>query len=148
MKQVSIDRLLYSPKIPKMMGIVLKDRQSNRFIHLFARFAEGYDVIQALSPLLRTPLQTHDLMTTVLDRLAGAVTHVIITEMQDADQTVYATIVLEAGGVTHEIEARAIDALSLAVRAQVPILARESILNWAKAQDFSEFGPFSTLWPL
>ena len=80
-------------------------------------------------------------MATLLGELRGTVRHIVITELKEAEKTFYATIVLEAAGVTHEVDARPSDALALAVRAKTPIFVEEALLEWAAQQDTAKFGP-------
>ena len=72
---------------------------------------------------------TQDLLHSVVSRLGGRTVHVRITDL--ADNTFYAKIVLMQGGNVLELDSRPSDALALALRADVPIFADESVLQQA-----------------
>jgi hypothetical protein len=73
--------------------------------------------------------QTHDLLRSVIESLEGHVSYVIVNDLNN--DTFYARIVLEHNGQTIEVDSRTSDAIALAVRAQVPIYAEESVLDRA-----------------
>lgn len=77
----------------------------------------------------RRPM-THDLLANVIDVLGGKLESVSITRAEGA--TFFATLDIRLGtGETHHIDARPSDAIALAVRTQVPILATEKLLEQA-----------------
>jgi bifunctional DNase/RNase len=73
--------------------------------------------------------QTHDLLRNVIDAVGAHVTHVLVNDLNN--DTFYARIILQQDGRTVEIDSRTSDAIALAVRAQVPIYAEESVLDRA-----------------
>jgi bifunctional DNase/RNase len=147
MKEVIIERLVHAWNMHAMTGVVLKEKDASRRLCIFVGAPEGHAIVRGLEPLQTPRPLTHDLMATLLGELRGTVRHVVITEMKEAEQTFYATIVLDAAGVTHEVDARPSDALALAVRAKAPIFVEEALFAWAEQQDTAKFGPLSPLWP-
>jgi bifunctional DNase/RNase len=73
--------------------------------------------------------QTHDLLRNIIDSLGALVRYVLVNDLNN--DTFYARIVLEIAGRQVEIDSRTSDAIALAVRAQVPIYADESVLERA-----------------
>jgi bifunctional DNase/RNase len=73
--------------------------------------------------------QTHDLLRNIIDAVGAQVSHVLVNDLNN--DTFYARIILEQNGQTVEIDSRTSDAIALAVRAQVPIYAEESVLERA-----------------
>ena len=69
---------------------------------------------------------THDLMKDLLEALDATITEVRITGLEDG--VFYAVIAFESGV---EVQARPSDAIALALRAQVPIVGAEAVLDEA-----------------
>jgi bifunctional DNase/RNase len=69
---------------------------------------------------------THDLLKILIDNLGANVVEIIITELRD--NTFFARIILEASGLTNEIDARPSDAIALAVRSDAPIFVSENVM--------------------
>ena len=72
---------------------------------------------------------THDLLKTFVDNLGANVVEVVVSELRD--NTFYAKIVLEASGLSNEIDARPSDAIALAVRTFAPIFVNETVMSSA-----------------
>ena len=72
---------------------------------------------------LRLPEET----LAAIDRLGGKCVRVAITEL--IDNTYYAKIYIEQGGSQIELDARPSDAVNIALRAGVPIVADELLLK-------------------
>ena len=78
---------------------------------------------------------THDLLGSVIAGLGARCAEVRITAVQGT--TFFAQVVLERqDGERVFLDARPSDALALAVRAEVPVLAEESVLDAAALPDF------------
>ena len=71
---------------------------------------------------------THDLLKNVIDSLDATIKRIIVTDLEDS--TFYAKIVIGfKNNSEREIDARPSDGIALALRAKVPIYAREKLLN-------------------
>ncbi|WP_419864451.1 bifunctional nuclease family protein [Candidatus Poriferisodalis sp.] len=83
----------------------------------------GIEQIRVPRPL------THDLMAAILDVLGATLVKVTVTDLRD--RTFFAEMEVTIGSDTHTISARPSDAVALAVRADTPIFASESVLDEA-----------------
>lgn len=82
----------------------------------------------------RRPM-THDLLLSVIEGLGAKVTNVVIQRVEGT--TFFAQVRLVAESGEHvSLDARPSDAIALAVRAHVPILADERVLETAALPDF------------
>jgi hypothetical protein len=72
---------------------------------------------------------THDLLRTVIDTLGAKVNSIIVCDLKN--DTFFAKVILNLDGQQLEIDSRPSDALALAVRAEVPIYAEETVLDKA-----------------
>ncbi len=71
----------------------------------------------------------YDLLKAVITDLGGRLNRIEVTELRDA--VFYAQLVVEIGGRVVIIDARPSDAIALGVRAKVPILVAESVMDEA-----------------
>lgn len=79
--------------------------------------------------------KTHDLLANTIEALGGTLKSVALTRVEG--KTFYATITIETpDSALHHIDARPSDAIALALRKQVDILAEESLLEQAGSPDF------------
>ena len=70
---------------------------------------------------------THDLLKTIIERMGGTVTRVVIDDLWNT--TYYAKIYVKIGNEEIEIDARPSDSIAIAVRFEVPIYVAEGILE-------------------
>jgi hypothetical protein len=70
---------------------------------------------------------SHDLFTDILSQLEARVVKIAVTELRE--NTFYALITVAVDGTEIEIDSRPSDAIALAVRAEAPIFAAESVIE-------------------
>lgn len=71
----------------------------------------------------------YDLLKAVVTDMGGRITRIEVSELNDG--IFYAKIVIDLGGRQIQIDSRPSDALALGVRAKVPILVAESVMDEA-----------------
>ena len=91
--------------------------------------AEASALSFALEGVATPRPMSHDLIKAVLDAVDAKVINVVVTDMKD--NTYYSKIHLMYDDAEYSIDSRPSDAIALAVRAQVPIYADESVLEKA-----------------
>jgi uncharacterized protein len=106
-------------KVGRMALVVLKEREGERTMGIWVGVPEANAMIQPLAKLAVPRPMTHDLLSRLLEVNNTHVEKVAVTSLHDT--TFYATLWLRVGERVHEIDARPSDALSLALRLQVPI---------------------------
>ena len=109
--------------------VILKEKEAERYLLIWIGPSEAEAIAMRLGEVQPPRPQTHDLLRDIIDTLGANVTHILINDLNN--DTFYARIVLEADGRTYEIDSRTSDAIALAVRAQVPIYAEETVLERA-----------------
>jgi uncharacterized protein len=70
---------------------------------------------------------THDLVTEMLGHLEAKVVRIAVTELRE--NTFYAVVTLAVDGSEIEVDSRPSDAIALAVRAEAPIFAADSVIE-------------------
>src|SRR5690242_10637757 len=109
--------------------VILKDTEDDRYLPIWIGAWEASAIAMRLQGLTAERPLTHDLFAAALDQLGVRVERVVISEL--ADETYPARIHLERDGHRVEVDARPSDAIALAVRVEVPILADEDVLAQA-----------------
>ncbi len=109
--------------------VILKEKESERYLLIWIGPSEAEAIAMRLGDVQPPRPQTHDLLRSVIDQLEAQVSYVVVNDLNN--DTFYARIVLEHNGHTVEVDSRTSDAIALAVRAQVPIYADESVLDRA-----------------
>lgn len=109
--------------------VVLKDAESARYLPIWiGPFEADAITIELQDVEVARPL-THDLLKAAIEKLDAEVVRVAITELRN--DTFYAEITLAVDGREIGIDSRPSDAIALAVRARVPVLVAEDVLEQA-----------------
>lgn len=109
--------------------VILREKDSDRYLPIWIGPAEADAIAVRLQEVSVARPLTHDLLRAVIDALGASISHIVVNEL--TNDTFFAKIYLEADGRLMEIDSRPSDAIALAVRAQVPIYAEESVLDKA-----------------
>ncbi|MFQ6122034.1 MAG: bifunctional nuclease family protein [Dehalococcoidales bacterium] len=109
--------------------VILKEKRAGRYLPIWIGAAEADAIAVKLQGVNVPRPLTHDLLSSVIDRLGATVDSIIVSDLKS--DTFYAKIILNIDGGQIEIDSRPSDALALAVRAQVPIYVDEAVLDKA-----------------
>jgi bifunctional DNase/RNase len=127
--QCEILGLSSSPATGGAYAILLKEINGNRRLPIIIGAFEAQAIALEIEGIKPPRPLTHDLLKNVIDNLGASIIEVIIDELKE--NTFYAKIIIEVSALTNEIDARPSDAIALAVRAQSPIYATESVMESA-----------------
>lgn len=94
-------------------------------------------VLQGIDPARPLP---YDILTSVLGELNVGISQIVVTDLNQ--DVFYASIILDRNGASVQIDSRPSDAIAVAVRANVPILVEESVMDRAgiRLEDEDEMG--------
>src|SRR4030042_983759 len=109
--------------------VILKEKGAERYLPIWIGPAEADAIAVRLQEVAVARPLTHDLLRSVIDALGAHINCVIVNDL--ANDTFYARVLLDVDGRSIEIDSRPSDAIALAVRAEVPIYAEESVLDKA-----------------
>ncbi len=109
--------------------VILKEAGRERYLPIWIGPWEASAIAMRLQGLTPERPLTHDLFASTLDELGVRVDRVVISSL--AEETFHARLFLSQDGRTLELDARPSDALALAVRTGVQILAAEAVLDQA-----------------
>lgn len=106
--------------------ILLRSKSDRRELSMVIGQFEAVGIALPLEGVTPPRPYTHDLMLTLLHRFQATMTKAVITELKE--NTYIATLVLKVEGREVRIDSRPSDAVAMALRAGVPILATEAVL--------------------
>ena len=107
--------------------MVLEEMDGPRLLPIWIGLYEGGAIGMALSGQQFPRPLSHDLFMGILNQLGGKIKHVTITDLREA--TFYAEIVLVQNGKEIAVDARPSDSVALAVRANCPIMVRDTVFK-------------------
>ncbi|MCD4809626.1 MAG: DUF151 domain-containing protein [Methanosarcinales archaeon] len=107
--------------------MVIISNEEEEIMPIYVGMSEGVSIHSALNNEVTQRPMTHDLMTTIIERLGATITGVQIDEIEDS--IYYARLTLSYDGSSIDIDARPSDCISLAVRRDVPIKVRKSVFE-------------------
>ena len=127
--QCEILGLSTNPSTGGAYAILLKEIEGARRLPIIIGAFEAQAIALEMEGIKPPRPLTHDLLKTLVDNLGANVVEIIVNELKE--NTFYAKIILEASGLTNEIDARPSDAIALAVRTYAPIYVNETVMSTA-----------------
>ena len=127
--QCEILGLSTNPSTGGAYAILLKEIEGTRRLPIIIGAFEAQAIALEMEGIKPPRPLTHDLLKTLVDNLGANVVEIVVSELKE--NTFYAKIILEASGLTNEIDARPSDAIALAVRTYAPIFVNELVMNAA-----------------
>ncbi|MGI8610349.1 MAG: bifunctional nuclease family protein [Candidatus Dormibacteria bacterium] len=116
--------------------VILKDRAAERYLPIWIGIYEANAIALKITGITPERPITHDLMTNIFGEMGAQVTSVEVSSL--ASDVFYARIFMAVDGKSLDIDARPSDAIALAVRAEVPILVSNEVLERAGVTPDSE----------
>lgn len=118
--------------------VILKEKEGDRFLPIWIGPGEASAIAMELAGIRFSRPLTHDLFSTVVKGLGSALVRVLITKV--VDNTYYASLIFQRDGEVISIDSRPSDSIALALRANAPIFADESLLELTSLEvEESEF---------
>ncbi len=113
--------------VGKQPIVLLKTADGNKFLPIWIGHPEAAAILMKLQGAATPRPMSHDLFTDILSQLEARVVKIAVTELRE--NTFYASITVAVDGTEIEIDSRPSDAIALAVRADAPIFAAESVIE-------------------
>ena len=128
MKELSIESIRLS-LMNYQRVVILREKDADRYLPIWIGPAEADAIAVRLQDVSVARPLTHDLLRNLIEQLGGRVSYIVVNDV--ANDTFFARIVLEVNGELMEVDSRPSDAIALAVRAEAPIFAEETVLDRA-----------------
>ncbi len=113
--------------VGKQPIVLLKTVDSNKFLPIWIGHPEAAAILMKLQGATTPRPMTHDLVADMLSQLEARIVRIAVTELRE--NTFYAVITVSVDGAEIEVDSRPSDAIALAVRAQAPIYAADSVIE-------------------
>jgi uncharacterized protein len=128
MVEVIIDSIRVHLMAPQRV-LVLKQTDSARYLTIWVGPYEAEAITIALQEVEVARPLTHDLIKNIFAAFNARITRIEIVKLQD--DIFYGNIIAEVDGSEIRIDSRPSDAIAIAVRAHVPILVHEDVMDVA-----------------
>jgi uncharacterized protein len=109
--------------------VILREVDAERYLPIWIGPYEAEAITIALQDIEVARPQTHDLMKNLLNSLNARLVRVEVVSLKD--DVFFGNLVVDVDGKILEIDSRPSDALAMAVRAHVPILAAREVMETA-----------------
>ena len=116
----------HMPLIGYKKRIVLKEKNGDRQIAIWIDPIDAETISAGLKNIKSTRLHTYDFICTVITGLGAALEHVVY---DTADEGLGAVVVIKKGKQSLQIGCTPLDAISIALKAGVPVFATEELLK-------------------
>ena len=113
--------------VGKQPIVLLKTADGNKFLPIWIGHPEAAAILMKLQGASTPRPMTHDLVTDMLGELNAQVVRITVTELRES--TFYAQITVAQDGTEIEVDSRPSDAIALAIRAEAPIYAADSVIE-------------------
>ncbi|HUF39901.1 MAG TPA: bifunctional nuclease family protein [Anaerolineales bacterium] len=107
--------------------VILREKDADRYLPIWIGPYEAEAITIALQGTETSRPLTHDLLLSVFRTLNARLVRVEVNSLRD--QVYYGNIVAELNGETIDVDSRPSDALAIAVRARIPILVEEDVME-------------------
>jgi bifunctional DNase/RNase len=126
-------KALMMDPVSKMPVLVLQEPGCERYLPIWIGVCEANAIALQLEGVVTPRPMTHDLALSLLEATQHSVDHVHIHTLREG--VFFAAIHLNNGDHTSVVDARPSDAIAIALRAEVPILVSEEVLEHAQHDD-------------
>ncbi len=133
---MKIEGLLFDPR-SNMYILLLKEVNGNDTLPIWIGKPEADAIALALGNIVTPRPLTHDLIKNIIFELKLKVTKIVVTEI--VDNTYYAVINVDKGGVEIPIDSRPSDAIAVAVRMNAPIFVEEKVIEYRNNDELEEW---------
>ena len=134
--EMTIKGLMVDP-ITNTPIVILRDKEGQKVLPIWVGIFEANAIALQIENISTPRPMTHDLLRNVIQDLKASVQKIVVCDLQE--NTFYALIylALNGNGDTVAIDARPSDAIALALRTKAPIFVEDTVIDNAKAVDFS-----------
>jgi uncharacterized protein len=113
--------------VGKQPIVLLKTKDGNRYLPIWIGQPEAAAILMKLQGASTPRPMTHDLVTEILQQLDAQVVRITVTELRE--NTFFAQITVQMDGSEFDVDSRPSDAIALAIRAEAPIFAADSVIE-------------------
>lgn len=109
--------------------VILKEVEGERHLPIWIGPFEAEAIAMELQGVGASRPLPYDLIRSIISEMGGEIRRVLVTDLNQ--DVFYARIVIDRAGVAFEIDSRPSDAIAVAVRAKIPILVEDAVMERA-----------------
>ncbi|MGH2500635.1 MAG: bifunctional nuclease family protein [Candidatus Limnocylindria bacterium] len=112
--------------------VLLQPRDSERLLPIWIGSDQAHSIATRLAGVVSERPLTHDLITSMLQKVGVEITRVVVKDLVDAGDgngVFHGSIFLQTPGGEIEVDSRASDAIALAIRCDARILVAQAVLD-------------------
>jgi uncharacterized protein len=113
--------------VGKQPIVLLKTADGNKYLPIWIGQPEAAAILMKLQGATTPRPMTHDFVTDMLEQLDAQVVRITVTELRD--NTFFASVTVQQNGSEIDVDSRPSDAIALAIRAEAPIFAADSVIE-------------------
>ncbi len=117
--------------------VILRDEDNSDMLPIWVGKSEASSISLALENVSAPRPMTHDLMKSILDSFDAKVISVVITDLNE--NTYFAKIHLMYDDSEYTVDSRPSDAIALALRANAPIFASETVMRKQTSEELEQW---------
>lgn len=115
--------------------VILRDKENMNTLPIWIGILEANAIAVGLENVKLPRPMTHDLFKNLLDQTGLRLLRVEVTDIKES--TYYAVLHLDWGGKPLVIDCRPSDAIAIAIRMEVPVMVRDTVIDKALRADTS-----------
>ena len=117
--------------------VILRDEDNSDMLPIWVGKSEASSISLAIENVAAPRPMTHDLMKSILDSFDAKVISVVITDL--TENTYFAKIHLMYDDSEYTIDSRPSDSIALALRANAPIFASETVIRKQSSEELEQW---------
>ncbi|MGE5190306.1 MAG: bifunctional nuclease family protein [Gemmatimonadota bacterium] len=118
--------------------VILRDKENLNTLPIWIGILEANAIAVGLENVKLPRPMTHDLFKNLLDQAGVRLLRVEVTDIRDS--TYYAVLHLDRDGKSLVIDCRPSDAIAIAIRMEVPVMVRDTVIEKALRADATSAG--------
>ena len=115
--------------------VILRDKENMNTLPIWIGILEANAIAVGLENVKLPRPMTHDLFKSLLEQTGLRLLRVEVTDIKES--TYYAVLHLDWGGKPLVIDCRPSDAIAIAIRMEVPVMVRDTVIDKALRADTS-----------
>ncbi|MCP9455804.1 MAG: bifunctional nuclease family protein [Nitrospira sp.] len=131
--ELKVDRVLDDSATDTRIVVLSRSDDPREHLMIWIGASEGEAIRRILDGLVTPRPMSHDLIKNMGEHLGIKTTKVVLTDVKH--NTYFATVYLDAKGVTRTIDARPSDAIALALRCSAPVYATADVWKRRSGQN-------------
>jgi bifunctional DNase/RNase len=118
--------------------VILRDKENLNTLPIWIGILEANAIAVGLENVKLPRPMTHDLFKNLLDQTGVRLLRVEVTDIRES--TYYAVLHLDRDGKSLVIDCRPSDAIAIAIRMEVPVMVRDTVIDKALRSDATPAG--------